>query len=252
MNGKEKILELLAILSAASFLGCADRAWTVEAAVRVPEPPPHWAAAFPGLHYLARFLGPDGVPTEQAVCGTSAAVVLSGTVNGPVLLVPVARGVELPPAGCLYPWSLASGGTAAVLEASWKDGCAASILFLLQKAGFDVAALNGRRLLAELRERDDPWGTDPVRVAEAFLAGDMSSRLLQPAPSRPVRLSPGAGTWFLESPFARAFRVEAGQVLSLGGVPLGFHRLFALDGGAPAGIQVGEDGVTVFTGSPCR
>jgi len=245
MHAKTRGILLLAIAPALLLAACGDGLWTAAVSVRVPAPPAHWSAAFPDLRFVARYVGPDGAPVEQAVEGGTASVILPRTVNAPVLVVPLARGEELPPAGSLYPWSLRGEGR--TLEATWKDGCAALILYRLQAAGFDVAALNGRRLRDELQELEDPWRVDGVRIAEAFLADSVSSALLTASPSRSVSLVPGAGTWFLDSPFARAFRVEEGRILSLGSLAHGHHRLFESGGGAPIGIQVGEEGVTVFT-----
>ncbi len=52
---------------------------------------------------------------------------------------------------------------------------------------------------------------------------------IDPLPSRDVTVAPGAGSWFLESPFS-APRASEGGSLRLEAVPDGMHQLFSLLG----------------------
>lgn len=229
------------LLSAA----CSWFSTTTEVPVRLPEPPEHWRQAFPDLTF--RIVTPSG---EE----TAGVVRLPKVANWPVLAVPTARGVRLPPAGALWPWDL-SGEE---LVVSWEGGPAAEVFAGLVREGVDIAPINGERLLEEMGSRcaGDPWALDLVHIADRLASGVFRVTDIRLLPCRDVELAetllPPAppGEWFLESPFRSPLDPEPGQPLRLPQVPLGYHRLFAAASGTVVGMDVTETGVNLFNRAP--
>jgi hypothetical protein len=238
----------LGFLLAFGCLWSAACSWfsaTTEVPVRVPEPPEHWRRAFPDLAF--RILTPSGE-------GTAGLVRLPKVPNWPVLAVPTARGVPLPPAGALWPWDLE--GEELVL--SWEHGPAAEVFAALVREGVDIAPINGERLLEEMGPRGagDPWALDLAHISERLASGIFRVTDIRLLPCRDVELAEAllppapSGEWFLESPFCSPLALEPGQPLRLPRVPLGHHRLFSVASSTVISLDVGETGVTLFNHAP--
>jgi hypothetical protein len=168
--------------------------------------------------------------------------------NSPVLAYPeVSEGTGsgvvaarfLRPAGGLYPHSLDATSPEQILDLSWEDGFLAVVMSRLQTFGLEISLVNSAALRDRLRALQDPWNMDLGIAAEALAGGRFTAYDLDALPSREVRLDPGPGNWFLESPFSPVWRVRDGQTLLLSEVSLGMHALFNQHGRAIR-LSVGE------------
>ena len=233
--------------------GCSWFSPSLELRARVPEVPEHWRRAFPELRFQLACLE-AGLPQPAALAdlcpGGSAILRLPKRSNWPVLAYPRARGVRLPPAGGLFPLDLNAAGD--TLELSWEHGPAAEVFQLLAREGFDLGPLNARRLLEEMRSRSggDPYCLDLELLAGRLVSGQFRATDLRLRPARDVTLELAPGTWFLESPFRPARALEAGQALLLPAVPLGAHRLFAVEQPGGCDLFVGEREVFLLPLAP--
>ena len=244
-----RILRVSIIASLVSLSSCPVFLPGQHAQVLLPPPPVHWQIAFPGLAFRVRARDPGGAPVETVVedwqrpleieCGRA--------VNTPILAwpfvpggrgaVPVGPGV-LRPAGGFFPGSLRSFQGGEAIELSWEDGAAAFVVDRVASAVRDVSRFNVPRFCRFLREQDDPWSLDLDAAAQRIAEGEFTSWDMDRLPSRDARVTPGAGAWFLESPFSFPRAAEQG-VLLLGGVPRGSHSLFSLSG-ACWRLEVGD------------
>jgi len=108
------------------------------------------------------------------------------------------------------------------------------------QAGRDVSRFNVERLCAYLRKAEDPWSLDLDAVAQKIAQESFTAWDVDPLPAWDVRVAPGAGTWFLGSPFFAPVAAENGS-LFLPGVPRGSHRVYSLCGERWT-LEVEEDG----------
>jgi len=227
----------LAAIAAALISGsCA--LFGPEAAVRVvlPALPKHWAQAFPDLGCLIVFLDARGGvrKVEARDWGTPVVVSCSKAGNTPILAYPAAPGNEaaagdgsgfLRPAGGLYPISLGESNGEATLSLMWQDGPVAYLFHRLAALGRDTSLVNAERLSRCLGVVSDPWALDLVGMAEKLATGAFTAHDIECLPGRDVQLTPGAGEWFLESPFSSVMLLAEGATLELHDVPLGMHPL---------------------------
>jgi hypothetical protein len=244
---------LLLVLLPALLLsaGCSWFAPSLEVRVQVPEAPEHWRRAFPELRFqldcpqadpwqsaALRGTLPDGLP--EAPAGGSMTLRLPKRVNWPVLAYPWARGVRLPPAGGLFPLDLAPEGDALILR--WEHGPAAEVFQALAREGFDLACLNARRLLEEMlaRSAGDPGCLDLDHLGSCLASGHFRVTDLRLLPARDLELELEPGSWFPDSPFRPAQTLRPGQALLLPALPLGRHRLFAVEMPGGFDLYVGE------------
>jgi hypothetical protein len=226
--------------------GCSWFAPSLEVRVQVPEAPEHWQRAFPGLRFQLSCPQADrGQPgaagslagaLSEAPAGGSVTLRLPKRVNWPVLAYPWARGVRLPPAGGLFPLDLAPGGD--TLALCWEHGPAAEVFQELAREGCDIGCLNARRLLEEMLSRSagDPGCLDLQHLGACLASGEFRVTDLRPLPARDLELELEPGTWFPDSPFRPAQTLQPGQALLLPALPLGRHRLFAVD--RPGGFDL--------------
>ena len=222
--------------------GCSWFSASLEVRVRLPEPPEHWLRAFPELAF--ELASPQANPPRVGGPARSLEVLrLPRRANWPVLAYPWARGVRLPPAGGLYPLDLAADGE--TLELSWEHGPAAEVLLWLAREGFDVSLVNGQRLLTEMlaRSSGDPGSLDLGHLAVRLASGEFRVTDIRLLPSRELSLEVSPGTWFLDAPLRCAQALGPGQALLLQAVPLGRHRLFAVDLPAAFDLFVSEQEV---------
>ena len=223
------------LLALAIPAGCSWYSASVEVRARLPEAPEHWRQAFPELSF--ELVSPDAeLPQSAALLGGLGSVRLPKRVNWPVLAYPWARSVRLSPAGALYPLDLAADGES--LELSWEHGPAAEVLQALVREDFDVSLVNGERLLAEMHARSggDPYCLDLTHLAARLPSGEFRVTDIRPLPAREVSLEVPPGTWFLGSPFRLTQELDARQALVLSSVPIGRHRLFAVE--LPGGFDL--------------
>jgi len=217
--------------------------------VLLPPPPVHWQIAFPGLAFRVSARDGGGAPVETVVADWQRPLEIecSRAVNTPILawpFVPGGRGAVqvdpglLRPAGGFFPGSLRSFEGGEAIELSWEDGAAAFVVDRVASAGRDMSRFNVPRLCRFLQEHGDPWSVDLDAAAQRITEGEFTAWDVERLPSRDVRVAPGAGSWFLESPFFLPCAAEQG-VLLLGGVPRGSHSLYSLSG-ACWRLEVGE------------
>jgi hypothetical protein len=96
--------------------------------------------------------------------------------------------------------------------------------------GRDTSLLNAARLSRYFHEVEDPWKLDLDGIEEKLAEGSFSAYDIDPLSCRDIQLRLGTGEWFLESPFSLVTTAADDGVLSIRGVSLGMHRLFAVDG----------------------
>jgi len=208
--------------------------------VLLPPPPVHWQIAFPRLGFRVTARDACGMTTEAVaqVWQRPVEIECVRAVNAPILAwpfvaeprgsAPIEAGL-LRPAGGFFPLGLRRFQGTEVVELTWEDGAAALVVDRVAAAGRDVSRFNVARLCRYLREEDDPWSVDLDVVAQRAAEGDLTAWDIDRLPSRDVRVAPGAGAWFLESPLCLPLTAEDG-VIFLGDVSRGSHRLFSLSG----------------------
>jgi hypothetical protein len=76
------------------------------------------------------------------------------------------------------------------------------------------------------RCQGDPWALDLDRLCTGLAAETFRATDIRLASSLDLRLEPGAGNWFLESPFRNPVPASTEGSLFLHSVPLGEHFLF--------------------------
>jgi hypothetical protein len=219
------------------------------ARVLLPPPPAHWQIAFPGLAF--RVSARDGAGEPVVIVAEDwqkpLEIECSRAVNTPILawpFVPEGRGAVpvgpglLRPAGGFFPGSLRTFQAEEVVELSWEDGAAALVVDRAAAAGRDMSRFNVPRLCGVLREHGDPWSMDLDAAAQRISEGEFTAWDIHRLPSRDVRVSPGEGTWFLESVFSVPLAADNGEVV-LAATAWGSRRLFSLTGSCWH-LEVGE------------
>jgi hypothetical protein len=220
------------VTAIAALSGCGDFGPSARVSVRLPDPPPHWRAAFPDLRAELDYPGAGGARLTAGIprWGSVVEVECSKGGNGPFLAWPVAGSHPsraLKPAGGLYPSSLAS---AEEIRLTWTEGPLALAVAALAAAGFDVAGINTARLGERMSAPVDPWTWDIASIASRLAAGEFTSYDLDFLPEATVRIAVGPGEWFLDSPFRGVEATDPFGVLVLAHVSHGRHLLAATDG----------------------
>jgi len=154
----------------------------------------------------------------------------------PVLAVPAHAGVEVLPAGGLYPRD------GSVFGLSWAEGPVASCLLRLAAAGYDLRQLNTARLLDEVAALglDDPWHLDTDRLAACIVGGRLRVTDLREAERRELTLALAPGVWLPASAAAPCMVSDGTLSLRL---PDGFHRFFHAELPLRADLFVSADGI---------
>ncbi len=232
------------------FCACSLYQPTVSLTVQLPPVPQHWLEAFPQLEYRLIHPAPEsGSFEERRVHGRTPVLIrLPKLIYLPVLAYPIpdythlpGQSIELPPAGGVYP--LDCDVTTETISLSWQEGTSAEILCRLWSRGVDCSAVNVPRLIREMREhcQGDPWSLDSDRICARLAAETFRLTDIRPAPCRDLRLEPGTGSWFLESPFCSPVFAQANGSLFLEAVPLGAHFLFEYPAGGLFFLYVEEE-----------
>jgi hypothetical protein len=246
---------LLLATAALAVSGCALFGPEVSVRVVIPHLPEYWKRAFPDLWFLLVFR--DGTGSIRTVRASVGALELSipcaKSGNSPVLAFPRASADGGPcedapgpfkPAGGLYPGSLGESRETPTLLLSWQDGPVAYLMSQLAERGLDTALVNAARLSGYLSKAQDPWSLDLESIAQKLADGDFTAYDVRALPSCAVKVAPGPGHWFSESPFFGApEEASQGQL----GIPLmsyGLHYLFSLEGRLSK-IQVGKEGTVM-------
>ncbi len=231
-----RIAASLAALAAAGLIdGCDAFGPADRVTVRLPEPPPHWLRAMPGLAFELEYPGPDG-----SLClagplpwGEPVTVSCAKGANGAFLAWPLAgddRRRLLRPAGGLYPSFVHAVGGNDELYLTWADGCLAVVMLRLWVAGRDPALVNAARLGGCLAAEPDPWIWDIARIGQRLADGGFSAYDLDRLPTVDAVVQPGEGEWFLETPFGGVLSAAPGGTLALPGLTCGLHTLFGVEG----------------------
>ena len=230
-------------LAAACVLSAACSAFGPEGSVSVviPAPPEHWIRAFPDLWFLVVFPDAQGRnrEVEAADWRTPVSVSCSKAGNTPVLAFPRTsrdtgqrngeRGI-LRPAGGLFPVSPGASRAETTLELTWEAGVVASVVSRLISTGRDASLFNATRLADFLRRAEDPWKFDLDGIAQKIAEGRFNAYDIDLLPCRDVTVKPGAGEWFLESPFCPVMTAQADGTLTLLSLVQGMHGLFSMEG----------------------
>ncbi|MBA7636637.1 hypothetical protein ES703_44258 [subsurface metagenome] len=228
-------------------LSCTLFSPTASLLILFPAPPEHWQNSFGDIPYLLTYPGQEKKLRQEIVYPfrQKVEIVITKQNNLPVTAAPLVKNgaVRLPPAGGLYPHDLDTRGKRLTL--SWIQGFAAEILIRLHSGGMDTTGINTIRLCAEIRERaqGDPWLLDIDLITAKLAGGGFRVNYIRKLPSRDIEMMPGAGEWFLESPFSSLHPLEEQQILNLKGLPLGFNRLFDSSSGGYYDLYLEEDNI---------
>ena len=231
------------------FCSCSFYSPAVSLAVHLPPPPEHWREAFPDLDYRIVYPIPEsgGCEERQIDSRTRVVIRLPKALYLPVLAYPNLpdQSIELPPAGGVYPLDCDSTNT---IVLSWQQGAVAEVLHRLWYQGMDCSAVNAPRLAREMSARcqGDPWKLDLDRICARLATEAFRLTDIRTAPSRDLLLEPGAGSWFLESPFCSRVPTDADGSLILESVPLGSHILFELSLGTCIFLYVEEETILMI------
>jgi hypothetical protein len=209
--------------------------------VHIPVPPDHWQAIYSEATFRIVYPTSDNGEFEQRLVDGQApvSIELPKVINLPILAYPIlaAQSVELPAAGGVYPLDCSISGN--TISLCWQQGAVAEVLFRLWSQGVDCSVVNVSRLRREMTSRclgdpwaGDPWALDLDRICEKLAAEEFRLTDIRPIPHRDLKLEPGPGQWFLESPFRQPVQAEADGVLLLEAVPFGAHFLFESSAGA--------------------
>ncbi len=216
-----------ALAAACLAAGCALLPEGQTERVRLPDLPQSWRLRFPGLCCELLWPWSDGSVRRRRLAGwpAEALVELPRAAPIPLLAVPIHAGVELLPAGGVYP------PDTAMLALSWAEGPLAACLLRLAAGGFDLSRVNTGRLVRETAALAlaDPWHLDSGHLASRVLAGELRVTDLRGAPLREVPVVLAPGVWIAASAQGPAV-VSDGTALiqALDGFHRFFHRELAL------------------------
>jgi hypothetical protein len=200
--------------------------------VVLPAPPEHWMRAFPDLDFQLLYWDAAGAPQRQdAPSAGTVAIPCSRRGNSPVLAFPCSTADVsglLRPAGGLFPID-AEGS---VLQLTWRNGPLALLMFRLRSVDRDTSLFNAGRLADYMAREPDPWALDLDAIAQRIADGTFSASDIDPLPRRDLTVVPGAGQWFLESPFSGVMSADPAGVLTVRSLALGMHGLFSTEGRA--------------------
>jgi hypothetical protein len=223
---------------------CGMYSSSLSLTVQIPPAPEHWQIAFPEIDY--RVVYPTGEHAgfaERRVSGNAGIIILlPKSLYLPILAYPnlPELTVELPPAGGVYPLDCTTIDT---ISLSWLHGAPAEVLYRLRKNGLGCSSVDVPRLIVEMSARceGDPWTLDLDRICAGLADKTFRMTDIIPAPGRTLLVVPGAGSWFLESPFRIPLPARADGSLILEGLPLGAHTLFETTSGASCFLYVDEE-----------
>jgi hypothetical protein len=227
--------------------GCSFYESSVSVELSLPPFPEHWQTTIAGLRFRIVHPAPGREGFAEMVVDPfeRPEARLPKLLHLPVLAYPAlpdfpGRPSTLPPAGGLYPLDCEAGGS--VLCLSWERGAVAEVVRRLREQGIDGSACDVPRLGREMASRcgGDPWALDLQRICTALADGRFRVTDIRPAPSRDLLLRPGAGRWFLESPFRRPEPAGADGSVFLPSVALGAHYLFESDSASVLFLYVEE------------
>jgi hypothetical protein len=214
--------------------GCSLFSRDLVVRICLPELPAQWGASFSSYEWQLCFPAPKGGLATRSLAGTlkEAVLALPKQRNLPVSArIVLSSGLRLPPAGGVYPLDMeADNGK---LQLSWENGMLADLLLKLIAAKVDITTLNSRRLAEEIwvRSGGDPWRLDMDGMAAALAADLFTIYAIRHLPTCSVKVCPGAGCWFLESPWSVLQEADEAGGLELVDLPAGRHLLFAQGGG---------------------
>ena len=221
MNRMLAWLILAGLMSGCHFYGA-----TQNLSIRLPRPPHRWDKTFDQIHYTLQLPGNEGLEEIEWPDNTEVFTIeVEKTSLLPVIAIPEADGINLPPAGGLYPLDEDGHG---VLDLSWRQGLEALLMLRLAAKGMDPGVLDIRRLRREIQaaEPHDPWLLDTQSIIEGLAAEAFRVTDIKHLASREVPFDLKEGTWFTESPFSPAYKAEPGSPLTLH-LTYGYHNLFS-------------------------
>jgi len=213
--------------------------------IGLPGLPAQWRESFGSYEWQLCFPAPNGGLATRSLEGAlkETVLILPKQGNLPVsACIVLSSGLRLPPAGGVYPLDMeADNGK---LQLSWENGMLAGLLLKLIAAKVDITTLNSRRLAEEIWSRSggDPWRLDMNGMAAALAEDLFTIYAIRLLPTCSVKVYPGAGCWFLESPWSVPREADGAGGLYLVDLPAGRHMLFAQGGGAEYLLSVTVEG----------
>jgi hypothetical protein len=236
---------ILLLLAALFSVRCEPFSPCLSLPVILPDVPYHWKVRFKDIAFKIRYPGCKETILEEGTLSPSTCLRARKLRYLPVIALPAADGIDLPPAGGLYP--IDGSGP---LCLSWSVGPLCELLLTLISRGLSLDGINIERLYREIGQREpvDPWKLDWQGITEGLLAGNFRVDLIGRREERTVSLARPEGIWFEASPFSPLYRVETGEPLEIS-LSLGLHRLFHLPSRLYVDIQVAERGApSIFWG----
>jgi len=199
---------------------------TVPVTVILPDLPLHWAELFSGCTFDLSWSSEEREKARAGdlsrgtlLPGSRLVIELPRAPPIPIIATPSCDGIELAPAGALWPLHTNRDGS---LNISFAEGPAAVTLRQAAAAGADISNFPIRRFSDAIRTHlpDDPWRLDIGRVARAIAGRSMRESYIRPAELFPVDGLPPPGSWIAHSPFLTAITEESGWP----DLPVGLHR----------------------------
>jgi hypothetical protein len=197
---------------------------------QLPDIPRHWVERFTSFTYEIWYVDATGVFQRKSVENSrkSFSIKCRKQRNSPILVYPYAGTMRLPPAGALFPLDICDPEIG-IIKLTWEKGFTALLIMECMNNGFDMTSFNTERLHNELIERaeGDIWNLDYTLIAQKLISGSFSVNSIKKLPFKEVAFYPGAGKWFLESPFSPLFTLDDRQMF-ISPLTYGYHRLFHL------------------------
>ncbi len=236
----------IAFISVFAWMTASCAYFSAETSVNIalPEIPAKMKARLGEPYYVIEY--PDdrcGIRKAYAGAGAgSVSVTVPKTGIVPVLCTPCTERVSLFPGGCVISPETADteqGGYAF----SWELGFAADVLLSLVERGFDISAINARKLVDEIdsRAQGDPWALDRAKLMNGLVSGDFTVYCIDPLDVKTVVLSTLSGRWLPVNPLKQAVSANDDGTLQLENLTIGFHRFLNANNSGILDVSVKEN-----------
>ena len=205
-----------------------------------------WGERFPAPNFFIRYPKNGGGVEEIVVNpgGKKAFIRIVKNSAIPVIAIPVAEGMKLPPAGGVFPYHSSAEGQ---LTLSWEHGPLSLLLMKLELQGMSTGSLDLTRLEEEMRGicKSDPWILDLEHIAERLASGSFRVTDIKKLPEKEVTVFPGEGIWITESPFTGTYESGMDGAITVV-LTHGYHRIISLTSRIVYDVAVSDEEVIML------